>query len=173
MADQVVVNTGVDAFGRQRIVEEGRSQSHRGGAGEQELNGVLRRFDSPLADDGNAPGPRDLVDLVHLQQRDGPDRRSREAALHVADDGAPGFHVDGHAHDRIDHGKPVGARLDAGAGVGRDVRLVGRQLGDQRFFRDRTAGLHHPRRHVRVIAEGHTALANVRTGNVDFHPVDG
>src|SRR5690606_29896645 len=51
--------------------------------------------------------------------------------------------------------------------------LVGRQLGDERLARDGAAGLHHTGGHVGVVAEGHTSLLDVGTGDVDLDGVDG
>jgi hypothetical protein len=45
---------------------------------------------------------------MHLEQRDGLDRRPDKTTLDVADHRAPRFHVDGHAHDRVDHRETVG-----------------------------------------------------------------
>ena len=116
---------------------------------------------------------RHFVDLVHLQQRDRLDRRSRQAALDVADDRAAATRVDGHAHHRVDDRQRIRARLDAPPRVLADVGLIGRELGDQRFLRDPAARRYHLRRHVGIVAERDAALLDVGTGDVDLDRVDG
>ena len=103
MAGQVVVDSLVDALRRHRILEWGRSQSYCGCAGQQEFDGVLGGFDAPLADDGDTSRSRNFVDPMNLEQRNGSDRRSRQPALHVGDDGAPGFL----AYDRTQYLAPL------------------------------------------------------------------
>jgi len=79
-------------------------------------------------------GARDLVHLMHLEQRDRLDRRAREPALHVADHRAARLHVDGHTHDGVDHRQGIRACLDAAARVLADVGLVGRDVVMRGFF---------------------------------------
>jgi hypothetical protein len=78
-----------------------------------------------LADDGDVVVLGDLVDLVGLEQGHRLDGRAGQAALVVADHRPLGLDVDGHAHQGVDHGKGVGAGLDAAPGIAGDVGLVG------------------------------------------------
>src|SRR5262245_25300107 len=58
----------------ERIVEERRAEPNRRRAGEHELDGVVSRLDAALADDRNAVWPAHLRYLIHLEERDRPDR---------------------------------------------------------------------------------------------------
>ena len=133
MPAQILFEPGVHLQRRQRIVEQRRAEPDRRRAGEHELERVVRRLDAALADDRNAALAALLIHLMHLEQRDRPDRRAGQAALDVADDRPARLDVDRHAHQRVDDGEGVGARVDARARVRRDVGLVRRELRDQRL----------------------------------------
>src|SRR5690606_39818810 len=109
-----------------------------------------------------------LIHLMHLEQRDRLDCGTRESALHVAEDRAPRLDVDGHAHQRVDHGERDGACVDARARVRGDIGLVRRELRDQRLARDPAAGLDDFRRHVWIVAERDAAFLDVRARDVDL-----
>src|SRR5688572_16950005 len=83
---QIVLDPGVDLHGRERVVEQRGAEAYRRRAREHELERVVRRLDAALADDRDAALAALLVDLMHFEQCDRPNRRSREAALDVADD---------------------------------------------------------------------------------------
>src|SRR5690606_16911287 len=155
---EILGDAGIDLRADERVVEQCRAHADRGGAGDEELERILRRADAALADDGYLVPAGDFVHLVDLQQGDGLDGRARQSALDVADDRLARVHVDGHAGHGIDHGERIGTRLDAQPGVLPDVRLVGRELGDQRLAGRGPAGGHYARRHLRVVAELHAAF---------------
>jgi hypothetical protein len=169
---EVLGDAVVDSAADAGFVEQRSPHADRGRAGDDELERVARVTDAALADDRHAVRARNLGDLHYLEQRDRFDRRARQAALHVADYGPARVHVDRHPHHRIDHGEPVAAGLDAAPCVLADVRLVRRQLGDQRFAGHRAAGLDDARRHVRVVAELDAAFLDVRAGDVQLDRVD-
>jgi len=89
-------------------------------------------------------GPAHLVDLMDLEEGNGLDGRARETALTVPEDRAASLDIDPHAHDHVDDGEGVRSGLQAAPGVVRDIRLVGRQLGDEGLLRDRPAGRDDP-----------------------------
>lgn len=172
MALHIVADALVDFLADQRVVEQGGADADGAGSGDQEFQGIFGGHDAALADDRDIVFFGDLVDLMGLQHGDGFDGRAGQAAGVVADDRLTGFDVDGHAHQGVDDGEGVGTGLDAQAGVAGDVGLVGRQLGDQRFFGYRAAGLDDAGGHFRVVAEHHAAFFHVRAGDVDFDGVD-
>ena len=83
---QILFDARVDLHRRQRVVEQRRADADRRRAGEHELERVVCRLDTALADDRNAARATLLIDLVNLEQRDRPNRGSGQAALDVADD---------------------------------------------------------------------------------------
>src|SRR5690606_41891613 len=64
-----------------------------------------------------------------------PTRRSSDL---VAEHRPPALRVDRHSLHRVDDGERIGAGLDAAPCVLRDLRLVGRQLGDDGLDRKST-----------------------------------
>ncbi len=172
MPVEILDNARVDFFARQRVVEQRGSDTDGRRAGDHELDCIGGRDDAALANDGHVVLPGYFVDLVHFQQCNGLDCGTRQAAANVANDRGSLFGVDRHAHDRVDHGEAVGARLDAQACIFLDVRLVRRQLGNDRLARVRTTGGDDPCRHLGVVAELHAAFLDVRAGDVDFDGVN-
>jgi delta 1-pyrroline-5-carboxylate dehydrogenase len=122
---QVIGNALIDLLQQQRFVKQRRTNTDRTGTGDDEFDGVAGVADPALANDGDMVFTRNLVHLVHLEQGDGLDGRTREAALVVTDNGLTRIDINGHTHERIDHGERIGPGLDATPGVLRDVGLVG------------------------------------------------
>ena len=54
-----------------------------------------------------------------------------ERPPYASEDRAASLDIDGHAHDGIDDGDGVRSGLQTTPGVVRDIRLVGRELGDE------------------------------------------
>src|SRR5690242_13405983 len=67
MLAQIILDPGVDLHRCERVVEQRGAEADRRRAREHELERVVRRLDSALADDRNAALAALLVDLVHLQ----------------------------------------------------------------------------------------------------------
>ena len=86
-----------------------------------------------------------VVHLVHFQQCDRLDRRPRQSALDIADDGPARFRVNRHTHDGVDHGESIGAGFYALSRIFSDVGLIRRQLGDQRLACHSATGGHYTR----------------------------
>ena len=63
--------------------------------------------------------PRDLVNLMHLQQGYRFDRRPGQATLNVTDNRVSRLGIDGHAHQGVDHRKAVAAGFDTGRALAR------------------------------------------------------
>ena len=71
---QVIQQPGIDLLAYERVIEQGCANTDGGGTRDHEFNGVARGCDPALSDDGHVMFLRDLVDLVHLEQRDRPAR---------------------------------------------------------------------------------------------------
>src|SRR5262245_37461276 len=155
---QIILDPGIDLHRCERVVEQRGAEAYRRRAREHELERVVRRLDAALPDDWDAALAALLVDLMHFEQRDRPNRRSREAALDVADDRPARLDVDGHAHQRVDDCERIRAGLDAGARVRANVGLIRRQLRDQRLARHGATRGDDARRHVGIVAERDAAF---------------
>lgn len=121
---KIVYDALVDLVADQRVIEQGSADTDAGGAGDQKFDGIFSTDDTALSDDGNVVVFADLVDLVHLQQRDGFDGRSGQAALVVADNRSALLDINRHAHQGIDDREAVATGLDTQAGIAGNIRLV-------------------------------------------------
>lgn len=173
MAVEILENTLVDLAEDQGIVKEGCADADGARAGNKKLQGIRGTGDTPLADDGNPMVAADLMYLMHLEQGDGFDGGSGESALVVADHGHPLLDVNGHAHEGIDSREGIATRLQAGAGIGGNVRLVGRELGDEGLTGGPSAGGDHLSRHPHIVTKGDPTLLDVGARDIDFDGVDG
>ena len=82
------------------------------------------------------------------------------------------LHVDCHARHRVDDRERIGTRFDTSARVLANVGLIRRELRDQRLLRHRATGSDDSRRHLRIVAELHTAFLDVRARDVDLDRID-
>ena len=123
---------------------------------------------------GNAVRPRDLADLLHLEQRDRLDRRAGQAALDVADHRL--------ARCAASMAMPIIVLMTASASLPASMQRrafsrmsvwFGDSLVISGLLRDLAAGRDHARGHLRLVAELHAAFLHVRAGDVDLDGIDG
>ena len=160
---------GVEYLHRhRRIVEVRGADLHGRRAGDEEIHHVVDRGDAADADD------RDLDRAGRLKnrpQRDRLDGRAAQSAHHAAQLRAPPPPVDGHAQAGVDDRDGIAAAGLGGAGDGRDIGDVRRQLGDHRHARDFADAGDDRLAHRRVGAEI-DAAADVRAGDVQLQGID-
>ena len=103
---EVSLESVEDLDGDVGVQEEGRPDGQAGGAGEQELHGILPALDAAHADDGDAVLFGDLgVDAVGHVDGDGLDGGAGEAAGAVGQHGALSFDIDDHRGEGVDQAR--------------------------------------------------------------------
>ena len=124
VATHVVDQTSVNSLAYQRVIEQRGANAYGTGAGNQELQSILRATDPSLPDDWNRMRARHLVNLMDFEQGHRLYRGSRQSSLIGANDGATLFNIDGHAHEGVHNRQGVSPGFDTASRILGNVGLI-------------------------------------------------
>jgi len=108
MSLQIVTNAIVNGFAYERVIEQRGTDADSAGPCKQKLDCIVGVVDTTLSNNRDVVLFADLMNLMHLKQCNGFDRRSRQPALIVTYERSTAFNVDGHTHQGIDDSKGFG-----------------------------------------------------------------
>ena len=168
----ILVQAFGDGFDGSGVDEVMGADGDGTGTGQHEFDGILPGRYAAQAEDGDGYG---LSRLPYHAQGDGLDSRAGQAAGDIAQQGAAGLDVDGHARQGIDERYGIGTGRFDGFSHDRNVRDIRRQFDDDRFPGMVLDAARHSRSRFRLSPEDDAPFFDVRTGNIDFqgsHAVD-
>ena len=132
LVGEVLAELGGDGLGGVGVDKQRGADGEAGGAGDEELSGVLPSLYAAHADDGDMCVAGDVaVDAVDEVDGQWADGGPGQAAGAVGQSRGALVNVDGHRGVGVDHAQRVGAAFDGGARGGDDVGGVGRELDDE------------------------------------------